>query len=99
MSGLLNPMVKDLGDPYISLESLKGIANRALLDPQHKFGNLYGCLNEEFLQDCFRYLKRDKAPGIDEAGSKHVSAEARCLGEPGAVVPHAGIWCATKAHG
>ncbi|MDI6794911.1 MAG: group II intron reverse transcriptase/maturase, partial [bacterium] len=46
--------------------SLEGIANRACLDPHHKFGDLYGCLNEEFLSDSFRYLKRDKAPGIDE---------------------------------
>lgn len=46
--------------------SLEGIAKRACLDPHHRFGNLYGCLNEEFLRDCFRYLKRNKAPGIDD---------------------------------
>jgi len=46
--------------------SLRGISNRAAKDKEHRFGNLYGLLNENFLKWCFWQLKRDAAPGIDQ---------------------------------
>jgi group II intron reverse transcriptase/maturase len=45
--------------------SLRGISNRAAKDKGHRFGNLYGLLDENFLKWCFGQLKRDAAPGVD----------------------------------
>ena len=45
--------------------SLRGISNRAAKDKAHRFGNLYGLLDENFLKWCFWQLKRDAAPGVD----------------------------------
>jgi len=45
--------------------SLRGISERANKDKEHRFGNLYGMLNEGFLKGCYRELKRDAAPGVD----------------------------------
>lgn len=45
--------------------SLRGISNRAAKDKEHRFGNLYGLLDENFLKRCFWQLKRDAAPGVD----------------------------------
>jgi len=46
--------------------SLRGIAERAKEDPKHRFGNLYGLLNERNLRECFYQLNREAAPGVDE---------------------------------
>jgi RNA-directed DNA polymerase len=46
--------------------SLRGISRRAAKDKEHRFGNLYGLLNENYLKWCFWQLKRDAAPGIDQ---------------------------------
>ena len=46
--------------------SLRGISNRAAKDKGHRFGNLYGVLDENFLKRCFWQLKRDAAPGVDQ---------------------------------
>ncbi len=48
--------------------SLQGISNRAVKDKAHRFGNLYGMLNEAYLKGCFYQLKKDAAPGIDRVG-------------------------------
>ena len=45
--------------------SLRGISNRAARDKGHRFGNLYGLLDGNFLKWCFWQLKRDAAPGVD----------------------------------
>ena len=45
--------------------SLRGISNRAAKDKGHRFGNLYGLLDEKFLKWCFWQLKKDAAPGVD----------------------------------
>ena len=45
--------------------SLRGISNRAAKDKGHRFGNLYGLLDENFLKRCFWQLKKDAAPGVD----------------------------------
>ena len=48
--------------------SLRGISRRAAKDKEHRFGNLYGLLDENFLKRCFWQLKRDAAPGVDQVG-------------------------------
>jgi len=45
--------------------SLRGIANRAASHKKHRFGSLYGLLNEENLAWCFEFLRKDAAPGVD----------------------------------
>jgi len=44
---------------------LAGIANRARIDSQHRFGGLYSLLNKDFLRWCFYQLNRKAAPGVD----------------------------------
>ncbi len=45
--------------------SLRAIATKAVQDPRHRFGGLYGLLNEENLRQCFYDLRKDAAPGVD----------------------------------
>ncbi len=45
---------------------LAGIANRARIDKKHRFGGLYGLLNEEMLRWSLNHLNRNAAPGVDE---------------------------------
>lgn len=45
--------------------SLQGISNKAAKDKDHRFGNLYGMLNETFLKQCFAQLNKSAAPGVD----------------------------------
>jgi RNA-directed DNA polymerase len=44
---------------------LRGIANKAKADKQHRFRDLYRCLNADFLLDCWQELNQDAASGID----------------------------------
>ena len=50
--------------------SLRGIANKAKEQKKHRFGNLYEMLNEEFLHDCWRYIKKDAAYGVDRVSAR-----------------------------
>src|SRR5919109_1350516 len=45
--------------------SLRGIADKAKADKQHRFRDLYRCLNVEFLLDCWGDLNTDAASGVD----------------------------------
>ncbi len=45
--------------------SLRGISNRAKASKDHRFQNLYRCLNAEFLRECWRDLNQDAASGVD----------------------------------
>ena len=45
--------------------SLRGIANRAKQSKDHRFRNLYQCLNAEFLLECWHDLNKDAASGVD----------------------------------
>ena len=45
---------------------LTGIANRARINKQHRFGGVYTLLNEELLRKSFYNLNRKAAPGIDD---------------------------------
>ncbi|GAB63946.1 hypothetical protein KSU1_D0637 [Candidatus Jettenia caeni] len=38
--------------------SLRGITNKAAQDKRHRFGNLYGLLNVDYLKWCFWQLIR-----------------------------------------
>jgi group II intron reverse transcriptase/maturase len=44
---------------------LAGIAHRARIDKQHRFGGLYTLLNKEFLRWCFYQLNRKAMAGVD----------------------------------
>ena len=45
--------------------SLRGIADKAEHDKTHRFGNLYGELNEALLKEAWRGLNQSAASGID----------------------------------
>jgi len=46
--------------------SLRGIANRSKRSKDYRFGNLYTMLDKEFLLECWRYLNKNAASGIDK---------------------------------
>ena len=50
--------------------SLRGIAKKAQEQKKHRFGNLYEMLNEESLHDCWRYIKKDVAYGVDRVSAR-----------------------------
>jgi group II intron reverse transcriptase/maturase len=54
--------------------SLQGIANRARTHPAHRFGNLYGLLNEKNLIECFYQLRKNGATGVDKVDFKTYEA-------------------------
>jgi RNA-directed DNA polymerase len=45
--------------------SLRGIADQAKADKQHRFRDLYRCLNVELLLECWGDLNKDAASGVD----------------------------------
>ena len=45
--------------------SLRGIADKAKTDTQHRVRDLYGCLNVECLLACWSDLNKDAASGVD----------------------------------
>ncbi|MFQ5641139.1 MAG: reverse transcriptase domain-containing protein, partial [bacterium] len=50
--------------------SLQGIAKKAKRQQDHRFGNLFGMLNEQYLVYCWRYLRKDAASGVDRVTAK-----------------------------
>jgi retron-type reverse transcriptase len=54
--------------------SLRGIADKAKADKQHRFRDLYRCLNVALLLDCWGDLNKDAASGGDGV-TWHASAE------------------------
>lgn len=50
--------------------SLRGIAKKAREQKKHRFGNLYEMLNEENLLDCWRYIRKDAAYGVDRVSAQ-----------------------------
>ena len=50
--------------------SLWGIAEKAKLDIQHRFRNLYGCLNRDLLLQSWRSLNKKAASGVDRVTAK-----------------------------
>jgi len=49
---------------------LQGIANKAQRQPKHRFGNLYELLNEEYLKECWRGIRKDAAYGVDKVSAE-----------------------------
>ena len=54
--------------------SLQGIAKRAASHRRHRFGNLYELLNEVNLLWCWRFLRKDAAPGVDKVDHQEYEA-------------------------
>lgn len=50
--------------------SLQGIAEKAKSQEKYRFRNLYGMLNEELLQDCWRDIRKDAAYGVDQVSAR-----------------------------
>jgi retron-type reverse transcriptase len=50
--------------------SLRGIAEKASNQKEHRFGNLYEMLNEEFLKEGFREINKDAAYGVDQVSAR-----------------------------
>ena len=49
---------------------LQGIAKKAQVQPKHRFGNLYEVLNEAFLKECWRDIRKDAAYGVDRVSAQ-----------------------------
>jgi group II intron reverse transcriptase/maturase len=49
---------------------LSGIAKKAHEQPQHRFGNLYELLNEAYLTECWRDIRKDAAYGVDRISAQ-----------------------------
>ncbi len=62
--------------------SLRGIANKARVDKQHRFRDLYRCLDAELLLACWSDLNKEAASGVDGvtaaayAANLHANIEA-----------------------
>jgi group II intron reverse transcriptase/maturase len=50
--------------------SLQAIALKAEKRPGYRFQNLYGMLNEEMLKDCWRFIRKEAAFGIDRVSAE-----------------------------
>jgi RNA-directed DNA polymerase len=50
--------------------SLQGIAQKAKTDKKHRFRNLYGALNEEYLHKCWRDIRMEAAYGVDRISAE-----------------------------
>jgi RNA-directed DNA polymerase len=72
-----------IGDPRHTF--LQGIAEQAKSQAKSRFCNLYGMLNEERLQDCWRDSRKEAAYGVDEVSAhayeQHLGENIRPLVE------------------
>ena len=50
--------------------NLQAIANKAKSQPKYRFRNLYGMLNEDMLHDCWRFIRKDAAFGVDRVSAQ-----------------------------
>ena len=50
--------------------SLQGIANKAASQPDYRFRNLYGLLNEDLLLDSWSFIRQDAALGVDRVSAQ-----------------------------
>ena len=50
--------------------SLQAIAQKAKTKKQHRFGNLYELLNEAWLKECWRDIRKDAAYGVDRVSAR-----------------------------
>jgi len=65
--------------------SLRGIANKASLDKDHRFRNLFGLLTVGFLLSCWERVNKKAASGVDRVSArdyaKDLGANVRALWE------------------
>jgi RNA-directed DNA polymerase len=50
--------------------SLPGIAKKAASQPGSRVRNLYGMLDEDFLRQCWRDIRKDAAAGVDQVSAQ-----------------------------
>jgi len=50
--------------------SLQGLANKAASQPNYRFRNLYGLLNEDLLLDSWALVRQDAALGVDRVSAQ-----------------------------
>ena len=50
--------------------SLQGIAKKAESQKGYRFRNLYGMLDEDFLTQCWRDIRKDAAAGVDQVSAQ-----------------------------
>jgi RNA-directed DNA polymerase len=50
--------------------SLQAIAKKASEQPEYRFRNLFGMLNEEMLKDSWQYIRKNAASGVDRVSAK-----------------------------
>ena len=55
--------------------SLRGIVNKARADRHHRFGNLFGLLNEEGLRSCWRLINTRAASGVDRVTAREYAKD------------------------
>jgi len=55
-------------DKHLST-SLQGIANKARREPKHRFRDLYRLLDEDFLRECWRGVRKSAACGVDRVSA------------------------------
>ena len=71
------------GSEELKQTSLRGIANKAKANKQHRFQNLYRCLNKSLLRESWRELNKDAASGVDNVTaaeySEHLDSNLQAL--------------------
>ena len=50
--------------------SLQAIAKKASEQPEYRFRNLFGMLNEEMLRDSWHFIRKNAASGVDRVSAK-----------------------------
>jgi len=50
--------------------SLQAIAKKASVQPEYRFRNLFGMLNEEMLKDSWQFIRKNAASGVDRVSAK-----------------------------
>lgn len=50
--------------------SMQAIAKKASEQPEYRFRNLFGMLNEEMLRDSWQYIRKNAASGVDRVSAK-----------------------------
>jgi RNA-directed DNA polymerase len=50
--------------------SLQAIAKKASEQPEYRFRNLFGLLNEEMLKDSWQFIRKNAASGVDRVSAK-----------------------------
>jgi group II intron reverse transcriptase/maturase len=63
------------GPDVVLSTSLQGIAKKAKREPKHRFRNLYGMLNEGFLLESWRWVRKNAASGVDGVSAREYERE------------------------